>query len=304
VPANFKAAVQWYYDVWFGGARASLGEIAHTMVTIAKHYVRVPKSQLDELTAIKGRLQCRKRGMTEGNRERLRPFLQDDVQYRWLGFADRLISLSKKATSPKKTALLIQVALVHDILIMAPMRWENLVGLNLTRHFRYSQPGRKGTIYITILGDEVKNGEHQEFELPPLVAKLLRDYVEIHRPVLLREMDEGWLFPGAGQGPKHEVTLRQQLTKMVEKHLGLKINPHLYRHVAAFFYLQAHPEDLETVRRLLGHKAIDTTSRYYADFNRATSIKLFQRYLTDREEELGGKLPDRNRQGRKRRGHS
>jgi len=35
------------------------------------------------------------------------------------------------------------------------------------------------------------------------------------------------------------------------------------RHLAAHLYLLANPGDYETVRRLLGHKNIETTIRFY-----------------------------------------
>ncbi|MGI4793607.1 MAG: hypothetical protein ACRYG8_05875 [Janthinobacterium lividum] len=46
-------------------------------------------------------------------------------------------------------------------------------------------------------------------------------------------------------------------------------------HLAVSLYLQHHPEDLETARRILGHKSLVTTMRFYADIKTATS---FSRY--------------------------
>ena len=41
------------------------------------------------------------------------------------------------------------------------------------------------------------------------------------------------------------------------------MNPHLFRHVMAKIYLDANPGEYEVVRRVLAHRSIDTTTRYY-----------------------------------------
>ena len=38
---------------------------------------------------------------------------------------------------------------------------------------------------------------------------------------------------------------------------------HQFRHSAAAIYLRHHPGDYETVRRILGHSSITTTTKFY-----------------------------------------
>ncbi len=64
------------------------------------------------------------------------------------------------------------------------------------------------------------------------------------------------------------------------------MNPHLYRHLAAFFYLQANPGDYETVRQLLGHKALSTTVMFYADFERYAAVRHYNSTILERRAEL------------------
>jgi integrase len=45
--------------------------------------------------------------------------------------------------------------------------------------------------------------------------------------------------------------------------VGLRITVHQFRHAAAAIYLKHRPGDYETVRRLLGHRDIQTTIRFY-----------------------------------------
>ncbi|MDG2482203.1 MAG: tyrosine-type recombinase/integrase [Alphaproteobacteria bacterium] len=66
------------------------------------------------------------------------------------------------------------------------------------------------------------------------------------------------------------------MTATALKYAGIKINPHLYRHIAAYLYLKRNPNDIETIRRLLGHKRIETTLKFYAVFDQELAN---QRYI-------------------------
>ena len=70
--------------------------------------------------------------------------------------------------------------------------------------------------------------------------------------------------------------------KAARRHGGFTINPHLYRHLAAYFYLPDHPGDYETIRRLLGHKSLETTLMFYADFERLTASRRFAENVLER----------------------
>jgi integrase len=277
IPKNFRRAMHYYTKVWCnddadGDAsgtdqlKPSHFEMAATMVVVAKEYVRdYPDDDPETITKLRNNLRCRKKGFTTKNRDRLRALLSPRNQFRFLNLTDNLIMLAKQKGLTRRAALLYQKALVHEILINAPMRFGNLVGLNIHRHIKRIENGRSVRIILAIPEFEVKNGEYLEYELPAHAIRLLDDYLETYRPILQKGEDAGWLFPGAIEGRhKNEVTLREQLCKAVKKHTGLIVNPHLYRHVAAFFYLQANPGDYETVRRLLGkdtrrimHRAVD-----------------------------------------------
>ncbi len=277
----FRRAMQAEFER-LGGARPSLSELAYTLVKLAEHDVRVPKWQLEELKQVKRRLKCPRRGFTEKNRERLRPFTDERNQARFLYLADRLLKLARKRVVDKKAALLVQTALTHAILLEAPMRFGNLTQLDLFRHFEGSRRGRKVGIRIDIPANEVKNNEPLTFMLSPQTADLLELYRKQYRPLLLAGPEEGWLFPGAKHGYKTQVGLGEQLCKAVQKHVGLTVNPHLYRHIAAYFYLSAHPGEFETVRRVLGHKSIETTVTFYADFDRLFAMRRYGEHILER----------------------
>src|SRR5215212_11962148 len=54
-----------------------------------------------------------------------------------------------------------------------------------------------------------------------------------------------------------------QITKAVQKATGLRLTAHQFRHAAAALMLQHDPGNYEWVRRVLGHKSIQTTINFY-----------------------------------------
>lgn len=286
-PENARKALTFYHDR-LGGKTAGLFETASTLVVAAQLYVQLPEAQLKSLRNLLDRLKCRQRGMTDKNKERIRQFHDHRNQARFLGLTAKLLRLADKAANPDKAALLFQTAVLHEIELNAPLRLGNLRGLNLDRHFRFSGKGRRRRALLSIPATEVKNRQALEFELSLPLTELLDVYIARHRPRLVVGPDAGWLFPGAKPGqPKTEMGIREQLCVAVRKHTGIVVNPHIYRHIAAFFYLEAHPEDYETVRRLLGHTSINTTITFYAGFERHSAIRRYNEHLLERRLELG-----------------
>jgi integrase len=90
---------------------------------------------------------------------------------------------------------------------------------------------------------------------------MLEWYVTHHRKA---GPDNRYLFAGEGGTHRTNNTLRNQLMETVHRFTGLTINPHLFRAIAGTIYLDANPGAYETVRLLLGHTSISTTTRFYA----------------------------------------
>ena len=57
------------------------------------------------------------------------------------------------------------------------------------------------------------------------------------------------------------------------------MNVHLFRHLAAMLYLTERQDDPETVRRILGHKSLTTTLRYYAELKTAFAFARYEEVI-------------------------
>ena len=124
---------------------------------------------------------------------------------------------------------------------------------------------------------EVKNRVPLEYPLPSAADALLRRYLAEFRPRLVGD-DNDWLFPGQN-GRKCSRTLSQQITERLETDLGFHMTPHQFRHAAAAWLLLANPGNYETVRRLLGHKQLQTTINFYVGLESIAAARQYQEML-------------------------
>ena len=71
----------------------------------------------------------------------------------------------------------------------------------------------------------------------------------------------------------------KQITVRIQKAIGLEITVHQFRHAAAAIYLKHRPGDYETVRRLLGHRNIATTVKFYCGLETMEATEQFGKII-------------------------
>ena len=155
-----------------------------------------------------------------------------------------------------------QLAVAIAILTNAPVRLSNLVQIRLDKNV-VKPGGPEAPCMLVFPSYDVKNGVDLEFPFDQELTGLIEEYIHHFRPTLLRGSNELWLFPGETSGCKDAKTLSDQITERIEKATGLFITVHQFRHAAAAIWLQYKPGDYETVRRILGHKRLQTTINFY-----------------------------------------
>ena len=151
------------------------------------------------------------------------------------------------------------------------MRLGNLTGLDLDRHLLRVGSGKRLRYQLLIPGEEVKNGQPIELPLPAEASALLELYRTRVRPALAPS-GTSYLFPGTA-GAKALVTLGGQISRWLERELGVRLTPHQFRHLIGFIYLREHPHGIEVVRALLGHRSITTTLSHYAGLETAAAAR-------------------------------
>jgi len=129
-------------------------------------------------------------------------------------------------------------------------------------------------MHLVIEPAEVKNSEPLDYPLPPQSVELIERYLREFWPRLAPRGSTA-LFPGRGGGPKVPRGFAEQISDTIHSHTGMRINPHLFRHVAAKLYLDANPGGYEVVRRVLGQRSINTTLRFYTGLETASAVRHF-----------------------------
>ena len=110
---------------------------------------------------------------------------------------------------------------------------------------------------MAIRVEQGKGGKDRDTLLPPRLLEALRAYWTVHRPT-------GWLFPGKDPSrPMHPSSLQKAyLTAKRRAGLTKPGGIHTLRHCFATHLLEAGV-DVHTIQRLMGHRSITTTMRYW-----------------------------------------
>jgi integrase len=76
----------------------------------------------------------------------------------------------------------------------------------------------------------------------------------------------------------------KQITERIQKAVGLRITVHQFRHAAAAIYLRHHPGNYEAVRRVLGHRSLTTTVKFYCGLETIAASEQFGKLIRERIE--------------------
>jgi integrase len=254
-----------------------IGGIADAVRAMAKHYAQVSPDVVKELTRIAARLNRRRTGMSEKNRRRLAQ-LSPQVEQKLLSHAlIEMNKLKRKAKPTRKDAVRYSVLLAIEILLLAPMRRDNLAHLDLDQHFNWPPHGT-GDVRIVIPRSEVKNGAPLEYKIPSESAAALFAFIERFRQ-LLGPANSRALFPGRQREAKRGDTLSKQITKLLRDEVGIEWNPHAFRHLAVRINLRQHPGDYEGARRLLAHSSGETTYQTYEGMEMLPAVERLDRAI-------------------------
>ena len=293
---RYQTILRFFLDRHGGHTSPQVGQLAGFLKDVARHWLKVDGLQLDRFKKIASRLAMPRAGMTAKNRDRLRPFDDPNAVAVFLDLPHRIRrEMESGRQNPKRKAILAQMAAAVAILQAAPIRMKNLAELDLHRHL--IERGKR--LYLIIPESEVKNGEPIEFELPVETVDVVAWYVREHRSVLLVEPTDA-LFPRKSGGPKSPAAFGTQISSTAFRYTGLKINPHLFRHIAGKLYLDARPGQYEVVRRILGHRSIATTTRIYSGAETRAAGQHFAAVIAERRRVLQDGGPARASAPRRR----
>ncbi|HVM81779.1 MAG TPA: hypothetical protein VMU06_22350 [Stellaceae bacterium] len=145
---------------------------------------------------------------------------------------------------------------------------------------------RRGAVAVMLLGEHLKTDEptwlvdwppedikgkrhgHTQ-ELPDELVRILRRYLEVHRPVLLQRAEK--VTPVAARAlwlsergtPLCESAIYKRHRHVSKDILGIAVNPQAVRHAGATFIAKEHPELVAIIAEWLGHTNGRTAPEHY-----------------------------------------
>jgi integrase len=289
---RFKTVLRHYHGQRNGGPNAFAVGLAKTLVQVAKYHVGASADQVAELKNLAAKLPPIPFDLTAKNKALLRQLEAPCLRAKLLFLPEEL--LAKVAAALEKSHLPFveaQVAIAIDILLAVPLRPENLSSLHWRRH-AMEPDGPRGRLLLHFPAEETKTERADlTVEVPPDVAQRLRWY---RRHVLprLNADPNGFLFVTEKGSHKAQETLAQQITEVIAEHVGIHMTPHQFRHFAATQYLEANPEDHQTVQAMLHHAWSKTTLIYAGSASRRAS-RAYGDFLFKQREQLKLNRPNK-----------
>ena len=259
-------------------------DIAWKLLSIARETKCLTESDLARLDDMRAALEeHRRKGLTDKNLTVIRQVLTGRVWDEVVKLPLAMMAEARRIRheAPVKAAVTAQLAIAIAIFIFAPIQLGNLIAIRLETNL--IRPGGLNTPYWLVFPDyDVKNRVQLQFKLLPEISALLDEYINDYRPTLLRGSNDLWLFPGQKREVKNSRTLSLQVTARVIKVTGLRLTVHQFRHAAAAIFLKHFPGRYDLVKRMLGHRNIETTINFYVGLENIQATEIFGDIIKER----------------------
>lgn len=255
-------------------AGGQLRSIAETLRQLGKFYVKVSTGDLANLSAWAAQAEGEGDGaMSPKTRARLLAMIAPRARAMLLHLPARLEKRASRAgLTQAESAIMVRTALTLELLTTCPTRAGNIQLIRMDQQLlRLNGPKLPSHLFVD--GSEVKNGQPVQWPLAKSTATLIQRYLDHFRPALA-EPGNPYLFPGEAKGPLSKSAFVRMFVKEISETIGLAVTPHDMRSFAAWSFLKSHPGAYEVVRRMLGHRQVETTIAFYCGLETDTAAHL------------------------------
>jgi Phage integrase family len=252
-------------------------DLAGRFLTIARETQCRSSADLARLNELRERLEeSRHGGLTEKNIAFIRQVMTPGVWGRVIKLPQQMMAAARSSRMhmPVRAGVTAQIAVAIGVLTAAPVRLGNLTSIRIETNL-IKPDGPESNYWLVYPHYDVKNRVTLEYPLERYLTELIDEYVHEFRPALLRGRNEDWLFPGQRKGAKGMISFSGQISKRIYQATGLRMTVHQFRHAAGALILQHRPGEYELVRRLLGHRSVQTTVRAYIGLENIQASKIF-----------------------------
>jgi len=281
-----------------------VASVLKTMKKIARDYYEAQPEPLEVINDLIARHRVANRGIAPRNKAKLRQFTDPRIR-KLLNMSDVVVAgvnadiakrrkawRKKHGVAPKNADVMtpalaqdVMAALAHDILLARAPRTSNVV--NCLLDWISWQEG-KARIVVPSTEVKMRGADDPDLVIPLFesTSRLLRKYLDTIRPIIIRQGDEDnpYLFPSQAADHQFEpgrsyASLLGRVARLVSRHVGVAINPHLYRHLIGWIWLKDSIDNLPAVQRLLGHESLQTTLDHYAELDESLVLDKWQDWI-------------------------
>jgi site-specific recombinase XerD len=295
--SNFETGIRYLFARKENKRSSALGNMGGAMIAIARQWV-LPKlnddksadATLKRMRFLVSKIDNQVRGLTDKNHDRILQFEDQEQLLKLLNLPSRLKAEFMSRKHPKAQALVLaDVALAVELLTVTAIRIGNIHSIELDKHLRKYR--NRYVLYFTEA--EVKNRQRLQFSLPDETCKLIDWYLKDVRPLRLKGVSDALFIGEDGISPKAKNTLSLQIKETIWDFTGLTVNPHLFRHVMAYAYLNENPGAYQVLRLIFGHKSVDTTVNSYSGAETKSAQAHFDRMVQTLREKNYASSPKR-----------
>ena len=263
--------------------------LARNLIQFAQEWVKVDQDTLSELKRLAKKLPQAIFAMTRKNKLLVMQFDDPQLEGRFLSAPDRIWQDVQASQKQNRNSLAeAQAALGIEILMFVPVRLGNLTALAFEEHL-FVREG--GTSTLLLSAEETKTGTSVEFDIPTRLAERLVEYRDEIAPAVFGHRPK-YLFSNVDGSVKGFATVRYLVQRYLKLYVGIHMNPHAYRHLAAKFILDTSPGAHVLVQHLLGHQKVATTATYYAGLDTRRAGRHHQALLEEALHKHHAKLAD------------
>lgn len=280
-PATLERGLRWFLARTGNTVTSGISNIAAALRATARKDLGLSETEFGAVKDLCDRLiPPRPPGLTAKNRKRLMVFDDPEIVSRFLSLADELWDAAQTCRKPRDRALQSEIALAVGLACYIPLRIRNLTQLDCEGELLRLGPGN---VILQVPASRVKNHQEITFPVPAHLVERIDAHLA-HRAGVLCPAGTRWLFPQRdGSAPMAPGDLGKRITQTIRKVMGIDVNPHLFRHLAAKLLLQNNPGHYELVRRILGHADTSTVWQTYVGFEADGATRLLAETVNDRK---------------------
>ena len=274
-PDVVKPTLEAYLDRNGETAKGYTIDLAWKLASIAKTIGASPEA-INFLDDVWARLEL-DRGpvLTHKNQDVIRSVLMTDVWGKVCALPQQMMSEAKRMlnSAPKKAVPLATTAVQIQILTRAPIRIGNLLAIRLGVNLKRDMDRESYRLHFPDY--DTKNRVDLDFTLTGQTAFLIEEFINVFRPFLGEGHKGDWLFPGENDKQRSPSHASAAIAASVDREVGLRLTAHQFRHAAVAVIMKSRPGDYEFAARLLGHRNVETTKRYYSSLESFNANGIF-----------------------------